>query len=128
MLAPNHNILLDPILCQERYFRVRIAANTLFRIRFPYNNNIPSIKLSIDPALLKHGLEGDKEAEDDSEDNQEDTGPSISTNRHGHPLRDHPDWAQWLNNLGIKLVRRYERIGEVKDLEEAIRVAELAVK
>ena len=87
MLAHNHNIPLDPILRQERYLRVRIAANTLFRILFPYNNNIPSIKLSIDPALLEHGLDGDEEAEDNSEEYQEDTRPGISTNRHGHPLQ-----------------------------------------
>jgi hypothetical protein len=44
-------------------------------------------ELGIDPAVLKHGLEGDEEAEDNSEENQEDTGPSISTTRHGHPHR-----------------------------------------
>lgn len=86
MLAHNHNILLNPILRQERSFGVRIAPDTLRRICLP-SNNITSIKLSIDPAVLKHGLENDEEAEDNSEDNQEDTSPSISTNRHGDRLR-----------------------------------------
>ena len=86
LLAHNHNILLDPILRQERSFRVRVAASTLFRIRLPYN--IPSIKFSIDPALLKHGPKGDKDAEADSKDNQENTCPRISSNRDGHPLRE----------------------------------------
>ncbi|SPJ84208.1 uncharacterized protein FTOL_10725 [Fusarium torulosum] len=32
---------------------------------------------------------------------------------------DHPDLAAMLNNLGTKLESRYERMGEMKDLEEA---------
>ena len=36
--------------------------------------------------------------------------------------QDHPDKAVCLNNLGNMLQSRYERTGEMKDLEEAIRV------
>ncbi|KAH8903000.1 hypothetical protein BR93DRAFT_971944 [Coniochaeta sp. PMI_546] len=32
---------------------------------------------------------------------------------------DHPDRAAWLNNLGIKLGRRYERTGAMADLKDA---------
>src|SRR2546430_3240235 len=41
---------------------------------------------------------------------------------------DHPDLAGWLNNLGNKLGRRYECMGRMEDLEEAVRVTEQAVK
>jgi hypothetical protein len=34
---------------------------------------------------------------------------------------DHPDLAGSLNNLGTKLERRYERTGNMEDLDEAIR-------
>ncbi|KAH7191136.1 CHAT domain-containing protein [Fusarium oxysporum] len=44
-----------------------------------------------------------------------------------HLTEDHPNRAAWLNNLGNKLERRYERTGEMADLEEAIRTARQAV-
>jgi hypothetical protein len=45
-------------------------------------------------------------------------------------LEDHSDRAKWLNNLGSKFDRRYERTGEMNvqgDLEEAIRVEKLLI-
>jgi len=41
---------------------------------------------------------------------------------------DHPDLGACLNNLGIKLVRRYERIEPMADLETAIDKAEEVVR
>ncbi len=41
---------------------------------------------------------------------------------------DHPDRAAYLNNLGNKLGRRFERTGEMADLEEAIETARNAVQ
>lgn len=39
---------------------------------------------------------------------------------------DHPDRARWLNNLGIMLSDRYQRMGNMNVLEEAISKVELA--
>ena len=36
---------------------------------------------------------------------------------------DHPDQAARLNSLGNMLESRYKRMGEIKDLEEAIKAA-----
>src|SRR5277367_4479855 len=52
MLTHNHNILLNPAPRQESSVKFRIAADSLLRIRFFHNDNIPSINLSVDPALL----------------------------------------------------------------------------
>ncbi|KAH0556259.1 hypothetical protein GP486_005813 [Trichoglossum hirsutum] len=41
---------------------------------------------------------------------------------------DHPDLAAWLNALGNKLRRRYERTGKMEDLKEAIQVTQQAWK
>ncbi|KAF4447587.1 hypothetical protein F53441_8882 [Fusarium austroafricanum] len=41
---------------------------------------------------------------------------------------DHPDRAAHLNNLGNQLGRRYERTGDMRDLEEAIKAARQAIK
>jgi len=38
-------------------------------------------------------------------------------------LKDYLDLVGWLNNLGIKLSRRYEYMGKMEDLKEAILVA-----
>jgi hypothetical protein len=86
MPAYNHNILLDPVLRQKGFVGFRIASDALL-IWFPYNDDITSIKLGIDPALLKYGLDGDEEAEDNSEGNQEVTGSSASIDRRRHPRR-----------------------------------------
>ena len=43
-------------------------------------------------------------------------------------LEEHSDLGDRLNNLGSILSIQYERTGEMRGLEEAIRVAELAVK
>ncbi|EXM12961.1 hypothetical protein FOTG_18569 [Fusarium oxysporum f. sp. vasinfectum 25433] len=40
---------------------------------------------------------------------------------------DHPTRAVWLNGLGTKLSRRYERTGEMADLEEAIDLSKQAL-
>ncbi|KAF5227665.1 hypothetical protein FAUST_11634 [Fusarium austroamericanum] len=41
---------------------------------------------------------------------------------------DHPNLAGRLNNLGNQLKSRYERTGEIKDLEEAIKMARKAIE
>ncbi|KIW24024.1 uncharacterized protein PV07_09763 [Cladophialophora immunda] len=41
---------------------------------------------------------------------------------------DHPNWAGWLNTLGIRLSDRYSRTGSLADLEEAIQIMKTAVK
>ena len=33
---------------------------------------------------------------------------------------DHPDKAEWLNNLGVMLSSRYKRTGNLQDLEAAV--------
>ena len=43
-------------------------------------------------------------------------------------LEDHPDQARPLNNLGVHLSRRYQRTGDIHDLEVAIKFAEAAVE
>ena len=34
--------------------------------------------------------------------------------------KDHPNLTACLNNLGIKLIRRYKYIEKIEDLEEAL--------
>ncbi|KAJ5662986.1 hypothetical protein N7507_003717 [Penicillium longicatenatum] len=41
---------------------------------------------------------------------------------------DHPDFAIFLDNLGTYLESRYERTGQIEDLEEAIRVSRQALQ
>jgi hypothetical protein len=38
---------------------------------------------------------------------------------------DHPDRAERLNSFGNELGRQYERMGEIKDLGEAMRMTSL---
>jgi hypothetical protein len=41
---------------------------------------------------------------------------------------DHPNLPGWLNNLGSKLKRRYERTEQMADLEITIEKAEKAIR